>query len=152
MQKRLLIVHHSHSGNSKRLAEAACEGARRSGEVDICALHASQADSASLLACNGLLLATPENFGAVSGLMKDFLERTYYPCENRLGGLPYAVLISAGNDGRGAVRDIERIASGFGWKRVAEPLIVRGTIGVEDLAACTELGEAMASALAAGIF
>src|SRR3546814_9262380 len=75
------------------------------------------------------LLGTPENFGYMSGLLKDFFDRTYYPAEGKTVGLPYAVLISAGNDGSGAARAIERIATGYGWRAVAEPLIVKGEIG-----------------------
>ena len=88
-------------------------------------LHAFDAGTEDLLACHGLLLGTPENFGYMSGALKDFFDRTYYPCEGKLTGLPYAIFVSAGNDGSGAVREIGRIANGYGWKAVADALIER---------------------------
>ncbi|MCZ7655928.1 MAG: NAD(P)H-dependent oxidoreductase [Rhodocyclaceae bacterium] len=105
-----------------------------------------------LLACQGLLIGTPENFGTMAGMVKDFFDRTYYPAEGKTVGLPYALFVSAGNDGTGAVTQIDRIAIGYGWKRVAEPLIARNDVTEADLAACEELGEAMASGVALGDF
>lgn len=149
---RLLIVYHTQSGNTGLLAEAVLAGARRVSETATRMLRAFDAGTADLLDCDGLLLGTPENFGYMSGALKDFFDRTYYPCEGKLLGLPYAVFVSAGNDGSGAVREIGRIANGYGWKQVAEPLIARQAITPAHLAAAEELGEAFASGLAMKIF
>jgi multimeric flavodoxin WrbA len=149
---RLLVVYHTQSGNTGRLADAVLAGARSVTETDTTMKRAFDAGTDDLLACDGLLLGTPENFGYMSGALKDFFDRTYYPCEGKLTGLPYAVFVSAGNDGTGAVREIGRIANGYGWKTVAEPLIIRKTITDADLAAARDLGEAMATGLAMRIF
>ena len=151
-RKRLLIVFHTQSGNTGRLADAVLEGARRVAEVDTVMKRAFDAGTEDLLACQGLLLGTPENFGYMSGALKDFFDRTYYACEGKLTGLPYAVFVSAGNDGTGAVREIGRIANGYGWKVVAEALIVRKEITPADLVRAEELGEALAAGLAMGVF
>ncbi|ENO80247.1 flavodoxin family protein [Thauera sp. 63] len=151
-RKRLLIVFHTQSGNTGQLAKAVLRGAGRVAEIESRLMRAFDAGVDELLNCDGLLLGTPENFGYMSGALKDFFDRTYYPCEGRLVGLPYAVFVSAGNDGTGAVREIGRIANGYGWKCVADPLIARKVIAPEHLAAAEELGEAMASGLAMGIF
>lgn len=151
-RKRLLIVFHSQSGNTARLAEAVLRGARREREVEVRCLRAFDAGTEDLLACDGLLLGTPENFGYMSGALKDFFDRTYYPCEGKLTGLPYAVFVSAGNDGSGAVREIGRIANGYGWKQVAEAVIARKEISVDHLQAAEDLGEAFAAGLALGVF
>ena len=150
--KRLLVIHHTQSGNTGRLAEAVLRGARRVAETETVMKRAGEAMLEDLLDCHGLLIGTPENFGTMAGMVKDFFDRTYYPAEGKTVGLPYAVFVSAGNDGSGAVREIERIAAGYGWKRVAEPLIARKEVTDADLAACEELGEALASGLALGIF
>ena len=150
--KRLLIVFHSQTGNTARLAEAVLRGARRVDETDTVLKRAFDTGTEDLLASDGVLLGTPENFGYMSGALKDFFDRTYYPCEGKLVGMPYAVFVSAGNDGRGAVREIGRIANGYRWKSVAEALIVRNPIKDENLLAAEELGEAMAAGLAMGIF
>ena len=87
----------------------------------------------------------------MSGTIKDFLDRTYYPCEGRSLGLPYAVIVSAGNDGSGAVRSIERIATGFGWKAAAEPLIVVGDPGADAISRAAVIGQTLAAGLSLGV-
>lgn len=151
-RKRLIIVFHTQSGNTGLLADAVLRGTQRVEDTDTTLKRAFDAGTDDLLACDGLLLGTPENFGYMSGALKDFFDRTYYPCEGRLTGLPYAVFVSAGNDGSGAVREIERIARGYGWKTVAEALIVRKSVTDEALAQAEALGEAMAAGLAMGVF
>lgn len=84
--------------------------------------------------------------------MKDFLDRTYYPAEGKVDGLPYAMFVCAGNDGSGAVRALERIATGYNWKRVAEPLIVVGEPDEAALQQAHELGQTLAAGLEFGAF
>lgn len=150
--RQLLIVFHSQSGTTERLAKAVLQGSRLAESIEVRMLRASDAGPADLLRCNGLLLGTPENFGYMSGALKDFFDRTYYPCEDKLSGLPFGVFISAGNDGRGAEREIKRIATGYGWRQAAETLIVRGTPASSSLQKCRDFGEAFATGVALGIF
>lgn len=151
--KHLLIVFSSQTGHTEALCRAAIEGAAgQADEIEVRLKRAAQADLDDLLWADGLLIGTPENFGYMSGAVKDFLDRTYYPAQNLTTGLPYALLISAGNDGRGAVSAIERIAIGYGWKAVAEPIIVRGEVAEADLTACRELAEAFAAGIVLGVF
>lgn len=151
-RRHLLIVYHSQTGNTRALAEAVLRGAHRAEGVEVRVRRALAADLDDLLWCHALLLGTPENFGYMSGAMKYFLDRVFYPAQGRVEGLPYALFVSAGNDGTGAVRAIERIARGFPWKPVSEPLIVNGEPQPADLEQCEELGEAVATGLAMGIF
>ncbi|QDX79826.1 flavodoxin [Denitratisoma sp. DHT3] len=150
--RRLLIIYHSQSGNTARMAQSALEGAQEEEGVTVVFKRAFDANINDLLACDGLLIATPENFGYMSGAIKDFFDRTYYPAEGKTVGRPYALLVSAGNDGSGAVREIGRIATGYGWKLVADPIVARGPITADTLDRCRELGAAMASGIALGIF
>lgn len=152
MSRRLLIVYHTQSGNTGRMAEAVLRGAQREAGAETLMKRAFDTVLEDLLACQGLIIGTPENFGTMSGAIKDFFDRTYYPAEGRTVGLPWAVFVSAGNDGTGAVAQIERIATGYGWKRVAEPLIARHGVTDEDIGRCEELGEAMAAGIALGVF
>jgi NAD(P)H-dependent FMN reductase len=87
-------------------------------------LPAVQAQPADVLAADGYIFATPETLAAISGLMKDFFDRTYYPALDRINGRPYAILICAGSDGQNAARQLERIATGWRLRAVAEPIIV----------------------------
>ena len=162
--KTLLIVWHSMTGGSQQMAEAAAEGARGEEGVAVRVLAAAQADAASLLAADGYLFVTPENLASMAGLMKDFFDRCYYPALDRVAGRPYATLVCAGSDGSGAVRQIERICSGWRLKAVAPALIVcthaqtaeailaPKQIGADDLSRCRDLGAALAAGLALGVY
>ncbi len=152
--KHLLIVYHSQSGRTRAMAEAVAHGASdaEAEDVEIRLKNAFAAGVEDLLWADGLVLGTPENFGYMSGGMKDFLDRTFYPCEGKLEGTPYAVFISAGNDGTGALASIRRIANGYAFREVQEPIIAKGELGDDSIARCTELGLAFASALEMGVF
>jgi multimeric flavodoxin WrbA len=150
--RRLLIIYHTQGGHTGRMADAVLQGARSETGIETVCKRAFDAGIDDLLGCDGLLIGTPENFGYMSGAIKDFFDRTYYPAEGKTLGLPYALFISAGNDGAGAVREIGRIATGYGWKLVAEPLVARKEVDAAVLAQCEELGNAMAAGLALGIF
>ena len=110
------------------------------------------AGAEDVLWADGIILGTTENFGYMSGAMKDFLERSYYPCLEKTAGLPYTLFIRAGNDGLGAKSSIERILKGLAWRAVQEPLICSGDYQESFLKSCEELGMTMAAGLEAGIF
>lgn len=152
-RRRLLIVFHTQSGRGERLALAVFRGATSEGEVEVRLQRAVDASSADLLWANALLLVTPENFGAIAGGMKEFLDRVYYPCERaELAALPYAVIISAGNSGTGCDNQLSRILQAMRMKKVQETMLVLGDPTEEHLAQAGELGMALAIGLAAGIF
>ena len=152
--KHLLIVYHTKTSNTGRLAADVHAGATDPTVSDVAVrqLTASVAGPADLLWADGLLLGTPENFGYMSGALKDFFDRTYYEVEGTLAPLPYAIFVSAGNDGSGAVREIRRIGNGYRFQEVQAPVIVRGEPDAEGLARCRDLGLALAAGLEAGIY
>jgi multimeric flavodoxin WrbA len=114
--------------------------------------HALLANADDLLWAQGLLLGTPEHFGYMSGALKDFFDRSFYPAEARTAGLPYGLFVSAGNDGRGTITAVERIVTGYGWRAIADPVRVVGDPDEASLARCRELGGTLIAGLAAGIF
>ena len=114
--------------------------------------HALLATTDDLLWAQGLLLGTPEHFGYMSGALKDFFDRSFYPAEARTAGLPYGLFVSAGNDGRGTITAVERIVAGYGWRAIADPVRVVGDPDEAALASCRELGGTLIAGLAAGIF
>ena len=162
--KKLLIVYHSKTGGTRQMADAAAHGGASEPEVTIDLRHARDAHAAELLSADGYIFATPENLAMMSGMMKDFFDRTYYDVLDRIAGRPYATLICAGSDGEHAARQIARIAAGWKLKRIAEPLIVcthaqtpetilaAKKIGAADLARCEEIGATLAAGLALGIY
>ena len=152
------------TGGTRQMAEAAREGAAAEVGVVVRLLHASEAGPADVLGADGFIFATPENLAAISGVLKDFFDRSYYAVLDQVNGRPYASLVCAGSDGSNAARQIARIATGWRLKAVAEPLIVcthaqtpeairaPKQIGDADLAHCRALGEALAAGLALGVF
>ena len=122
--KKLLIVFHSKTGGTYQMAQAAASGAASEPEVQINLIHAGEAGPDELLQADGYIFATPENLAMMSGMMKDFFDRTYYPVLDRIVGRPYATLICAGSDGENAARQIQRIVTGWRLKAIAEPVIV----------------------------
>ena len=150
--KSLLIVYHSQSGTSAQLAGAAWRGAQSEAEIQVSLLRAWDAGTLDLARADGLLLVMAENSGALCGTMKDFLDRTFYPAIARGLVLPYAMLISAGNDGRGAQRQAERILCGYPFPPAADPVILRGAACSAHREASMELGQAFAAGLSMGIF
>ena len=150
--KNLLIIYHSQSGNTQQLADQVLAGCRDEANVESRLLGAFDAGLKDLRWADGLLLGTPENFGTMSGALKDFFDRTYYPAEPYKLNLPYGIFISAGNDGSGAFREIQRIAKGYPLRLIIEPLISKGEINAEHLRLAREFGLAMAAGLDLGIF
>jgi len=147
-----LIVYHSQSGTCAGLARAAWEGARAEEGIEVTVKRAWDAGTADLATAAGVMLVMAENSGALCGTMKDFLDRTFYPAIARGLVLPCALLISAGNDGRGAQRQAERILSGYPFPAAAEPLILRGELCPAHVRASAELGQAFAAGLSMGIY
>ena len=163
-RKTLLIVYNSFTDGTRQMAEAARAGAAADEGCTVRLLHAAQAGAPDVLAADGYLFATPENLAAMSGVVKDFFDRSYYAVLDRLNGRPYASLICAGSDGQNAARQIERIATGWRLKPVAPALIVcthaqsaeeilrAKRIDEESLRSCREIGAALAAGLSLGIF
>ncbi len=143
------------------MAEAA---AAASDEAKTTLLEAAEAGVNDLLRANGYIFCAPENLAAMSGVMKDFFDRCYYPVLGQIEGRPYAQMVCAGSDGENAVRQIARIATGWRLKEVQAPLIIcthaqtteqilaPKEINKDDLEKCRDLGAAMAAGLSMGIF
>jgi multimeric flavodoxin WrbA len=150
MAKKLLIVYHSQSGASLRLAAAVRRGALLEHGLILLWRRAWDASIEDLRSCDGLILVAAENSASVAGAMKDFLDRSFYPGQGL--NLPYGLIISAGNDGRGARDQVQRILSGYPMKPVTEALICRGETTAEHERGCEEMGQALAAGLSLGIY
>ncbi|MDF8331643.1 flavodoxin family protein [Novosphingobium cyanobacteriorum] len=144
------------------MADAALAGAKEMGDAR--ALPAMEAEATDLLAATGYVFSCPENLASMSGEMKAFFDRTYYPVLGRIEGRPFATLIAAGSDGEGTQRQIDRIATGWRLRRVAAPVIARLGVQTPDeimapkvvpsevLGKCREMGQLLSSGLSMGIF
>ncbi len=152
--RHLLVVYHSRSGGTQALADAVISGARSDDidEVEVRVVGAFDATADDLRWCDGVLLGTPENFGYMSGALKDFFERVYYDLLEEARGLPYALFVKGGHDGEGAIRSVERIVTGLHWRAALAPVLVVGEIDAGALERCHELGITFAAGLEAGVF
>ena len=151
---KILIVYHSQTGNTEKMAESVARGAKAITNVKVTLKKAAEATLQDLLECDGLAIGSPEYFGYMAGMVKDFFDRTYNEARGRkeVFKKPYVVFISAGNDGTGALSHIERIATGYQFKKVYDPVIARGEIDREVLEKCEELGKTIAAGCEAGIY
>ncbi len=148
----LLIIYHSQSGNTERLAAAVERGAQEISGVEVRRLSALRVTAMHLRKCRALVICTPEYFGYMAGAVKDLFDRTYEQAREFTSGKPYAVVVSAGNDGTGALGSIERIAAGYRFRKVQDPVISRGAILSPMLDRCHELGKTLAAGIELGIY
>ncbi len=162
--KTLLVIYHSMTDGTRQMAHAAAAGAGLESGVKVRLLRAGEANAKDVLAADGYVFATPENLAGMSGMMKDFFDRTYYPAYEKINGRAFITLVCAGSDGRNAAQQIDRIAAGWRLKAIADPYIVcthaqtpeeilkAKVIDAASLRGCEELGRTLASGLALGIF
>ena len=155
--KRLLIVRHSRSGSTDRLVDAFLEGTELAleeapGTVVVAVLGCFDAGPDDVMAADGLVLATPANFGYMSGAMKDFFERIYYPCLDQTVGRPYFLMVKGDTDTSGAIASVERIVAGLQWKAVLPSITVVGDFTDSDLELAADRGATLCAGLGAGVF
>lgn len=158
----LAIIWHSRTGTARAMAEAAAGGAEAEGACRL--IEAEFTVPEDLLEAAGYLFCCPENLGSMTGEMKAFFDRCYYPLLGRIEGRAYSAMVAAGTDGSGAERQLDRIVTGWRLRRAAATLIVKtgaqtpeeilGTKRVPEalLQDCRNLGRAMAAGLALGVF
>ncbi|MEM7082768.1 MAG: NAD(P)H-dependent oxidoreductase [Pseudomonadota bacterium] len=148
---RLLIVANTPSTNTLALASAVARGAEGSS-IDVVRKTPLDARSSDVQQADAIIVGTTENFGAMSGLIKDFFERIYYDCLEQTQGLPFALYVRAGLDGQGTLDGVQRITSGLRWKLIQAPLLLHGQYQESFEADCEALGELVAAGTEAGIF
>ena len=148
----LLIVANTPSAHTLTLAQATENGARTAGETKVRRLEPLSATADDVLSARAVIIGTTENFGAMSGQIKDFFERVYYPCLEKTQALPWALYVRAGKDGAGTLRGVQSIAAGLRWRLMTPPLLLQGEYKEDFAAQCENLGATAAAGLAAGIF
>ncbi len=151
-KKSILVIYHSQGGTMELMAHRLARGAANEKNVAIMLKKAVDASLDDLLNCNGLAIGSPEYFGTMAGMIKDFFDRTYEAAQDKTIGLPYVVFVCAGNDGRGALSQIERIAAGYKWEKVQEHIRIVGSPTEQDLVGLEELGQTLAAGVDFGIF
>ncbi len=152
--KQLLVIANTPSQNCILCRDAVINGAGSAEleTIDVVCKTPIEAIAADVLNCDAIIIGTTENFGYMSGLIKDFFERIYYPCLEKTESLPFALYVKAGLDGQGAKTSVNKIITGLRWKSVQPALILKGNFDPVFLEQCNELGLTMAAGLDVGIF
>ncbi len=150
----ILVIYHTQSGNTQKMAEAVAAGVASIKDTKVVLKQAKDATIEDLILCDGIAIGSPEYFGYMAGMIKDFFDRTYESAKEKreIFMKPYVIFISAGNDGRNARDQIERICLGYQFKKVYEPLIVRGVPDKQSLKQCHEMGGTIAAGCDLGIY
>ena len=151
-KKTILVIYHSQTGTMEQMAHRFASGAAREENITVVLKRAGDAGLEDLLNCSALAIGSPEYFGTMAGMVKDFFDRTYEAAREKTVGLPFVIFVCAGNDGRGAITQIERIAAGYRWQKVQEHLRVVAPCSDQDLADLEELGQTLAAGVDFGIF
>jgi NAD(P)H-dependent FMN reductase len=162
--KQLLLVFHSMTQGTQQMVQACASAATTQTNIEVVVKHASQTLAQDLQRANGYVFATPEYLGSMSGMLKDCFDRTYYPLLDQIQGRPYAIMVCAGSDGHSAVKQIERIVTGWRLKPMHPAIIVNVAaqepqsitalkhLTDEQLQPCKDLGALFAAGLAMSIF
>ena len=152
-KKHLLIVAHNPSPNTQKLVDATIRGASHEdiSNVEVKHIPPLQATPDDVLWADAIILGTTENFGYMSGALKDFFDRIYYPCLEHTEAMPFSLYIRAGLDGTGTKIGVGKITRGLSWKPIQEAIILQGEYKLQFEQQCEELGMLMAASLEAGI-
>ncbi|ADW17830.1 flavodoxin/nitric oxide synthase [Desulfobulbus propionicus DSM 2032] len=150
--KTILVLYHSQGGTMDGMAHRFARGAAREEEVVVSLKRAQDATLDDLLRCDAIAIGSPEYFGTMAGMIKDFFDRTFQAAQDQTIGLPFVLFVCAGNDGRGAISQIERIVAGYKWRKALEHIRIAGRPTEADFLAIEELGHTLAAGVALGIF
>lgn len=153
-KKNLLIVAHAPSENTRKLCDAALRGATTPSIENVSTRWVAplEATPEDVMQADAIILGTTENLGYMSGALKDFFDRCYYPVLEEKQGLPCALYVRAGHDGTGTRRAVETIVTGLRWNWAQDPLVLRGEWQPKFVEQVEELGLYMAAGLDSGIF
>jgi len=151
-KKSILVIYHSQGGTMELMANRFVKGAMKEKDIEVIFKKAVDANLDDLLNCDGIAIGSPEYFGTMAGMIKDFFDRTYEAAHKKTVGLPFVVFVCAGNDGRGAISQIERLATSYKWRQVQKHYRVVEGPKEKDFAKLEELGETLAAGVAFGIF
>jgi multimeric flavodoxin WrbA len=152
MKKNVLIIYHSQGGNTERIAERCFEAMIKQQEVNVYFKRALGTTLKDIENCDGLIIITPEYFGTMSGAVKDFFDRTYYPAQELDINIPFGLIVCSQNEGDGTKRDIEKIATGYVLKKTLAPLIIKEHEIDQRLGEVEEFGQTFALGISSDVF
>jgi multimeric flavodoxin WrbA len=150
--KKMLMVYHSQSGTTESLVKSIFAALKDDSEVEVSVKRAVDCTAVDVTAANLLLLGASENCGSMNGGIKEFLDRVYYPLMGKIEGMSYGLLISAGNDGSGAVRELGKYLDSLAMNKAVPALILKGEFSPDIAKRADEFGLTLAAGLSVGMF
>lgn len=144
------VVYHSQSGRCALVAQQVAQGVQTATECEV--YRTLDADLDVWLESDAVLLVGAENSASLAGEFKAFLDRTLYPFYDQRTVALAAMLICAGNDGRGAKAQFERIAKGFPLKLMVPTEILLAEPDLNALDYARDWGQALSEGVKMGIF
>ena len=151
---RFLFIAQTPSKNTSDIADAAFESLKAHALSDNQFIRKTplEVSPSDIDDCDGLLLGTLENIGALSGLTKDMFDRCYNEWLGRKEGLPVAIYIRAGLDGTATKRTLTSYANALSWRLIKEPMILHGPFDHTMRDEAQELAGMLSAGLEAGIY
>lgn len=143
---KILVVYHSQSGNTEKMAKAFAEGAKSVSGTDVVLKKAFDATLADLLGCDAIGFGSADYFSYIAGALKDFFDRTFYTSQGKVAGKPYAAFATGGRGGETALAVLDRLCGSFKLKKAVDSVSVAGAPSSEILMACSEAGKKLAIA------
>ena len=150
---KVLIVYHSRTGNTAKMAKAIATGAKDAG-VDVSLKKAKDAAIEDLTDADGIVFGAPTYFGALSGELKSFIDASV-KVRGKLEGKVGAAFTSSGSISGGNETTLLSIIQAMlihGMIILGDPIETGGhygavAIGAPDKAAieaCLKLGARVA--------
>ena len=146
MAKKVLIVYHTIGGNTEAAAKAVAEGVEAVAGVAAIVKKAEEADTNDLLSCDAFCVGSPDYFGYMAGMVKDFFDRTFYPTQGQVDDKPCGMFVTHGGGGK-AAESVEKICKSFRFKAVGDTVLVRGNPDATAAEALKALGSSLAKAV-----
>lgn len=148
MNRRVLIIYVSISGNTEKMVRAATEGAKSAG-ADVSVKEAGEAAGADVEQCDALIWGSGNYYGYMHGRLKEWFDREHMPLskKSKAGGVkprPYFCYSSASANPYRHLPPIERLSAGMNLKKAFEPVVSKGKPTDEVLAQCYARGRDLA--------
>ncbi|MEM2103851.1 MAG: NAD(P)H-dependent oxidoreductase [Candidatus Bathyarchaeia archaeon] len=146
---KVLILYYSRTGNVEALAKAVANGVESVKGATVELKRADYANVEDLISCDALAVGSPNYFGYMAGLLKDFFDRAWSVRE-KVANKPAVAFTCGGSSSKSALISIEGIFPAFKFEKAAEGvawgLRDKGSPKEQDLPECKALGKALVEA------
>ena len=126
---KVLIIYHSKSGNTEKMAKAVQEGAASAGAT-VTLKDAIKATADDMLNCDAVIMGTANYFSLLSGIVKDYFDRTFFTLKGKVDGKPYATFGSYGGGGTAAIESLNKLCDNLGLKQATDSTLFMQNLSI----------------------